>query len=68
MILKRIKVNTGLIEETNCYIIQDQETMESIVIDPGGEADKIIDMLNILQAKVKYIYLTHCNCDHIGAV
>lgn len=28
MILKRIKVNTGLIEETNCYIIQDQETME----------------------------------------
>ena len=68
MILKRIKVNTGLIEETNCYIIQDQETMESIVIDPGGEADKIIDMLNILQAKVKYIYLTHCHCDHIGAV
>ena len=61
MILKRIKVNTGLIEETNCYIIQDQETMESIVIDPGGEADKIIDMLNILQAKVKYIYLTHCH-------
>ena len=43
MILKRIKVNTGLIEETNCYIIQDQETMESIVIDPGGEADKIIE-------------------------
>ena len=35
MILKRIKVNTGLIEETNCYIIQEQETMESIVIDPG---------------------------------
>lgn len=68
MILKRIKVNTGLIGETNCYIIQDQETMESIVIDPGGEADKIIDMLNILQAKVKYIYLTHCHCDHIGAV
>ena len=58
MILKRIKVNTGLIEETNCYIIQDQETMESIVIDPGGEADKIIDMLNILQAKVKYIFNT----------
>ena len=68
MILKRIKVNTGLIEETNCYIIQDQETMESIVIDPGGEADKIIDMLNILQAKVKYIYLTHCHGDHFGAI
>ena len=31
MILKRIKVNTGLIEETNCYIIQDQETMQSVI-------------------------------------
>ncbi len=68
MILKRIKVNTGLIEDTNCYIIQDTETLETIVVDPGGEAHKIIEMLDILQAKVKYIYLTHCHCDHIGAV
>ncbi len=68
MILKRIKVNTGLIEDTNCYIIQNTETLETIVVDPGGEAHKIIEMLDILRAKVKYIYLTHCHCDHIGAV
>ena len=68
MILKRIKVNTGLAEETNCYIVQDKETLETIVIDPGSEADRIIEMLDILQAKLKYIFLTHCHCDHIGAV
>ena len=30
--------------------------------------DKIIEMLDILQAKLKYIYLTHCHGDHIGGV
>lgn len=68
MILKRLKLNTGFVEPTNCYIIQDEETKETIVIDPGGDLEKIIEMLRILEAKVKYIYLTHCHADHIEAV
>ena len=39
-----------------------------MVIDPGGDAEKISNMLDILEAKLKYIYLTHCHADHIGAV
>ena len=57
MILKRLKVNTSLGEPTNCYIVEDEETEETMVIDPGGEPDKILEMLNILNAKLKYIYL-----------
>lgn len=68
MILKRIKVKTTLDQFTNCYIVQDEESKETIVIDPGGECDKILDMLQAINAKVKYIYLTHCHGDHIGAV
>ena len=68
MILKRLKVETSLGEPTNCYIVTDEETKETLVIDPGGEADKIIEMLDILEAKLKYIYLTHCHADHIGAI
>lgn len=68
MILKRLKVDTTLGEPTNCYIVEDEETKETMVIDPGGEPDKIIEMLDIIEAKVKYIYLTHCHSDHIGAV
>lgn len=67
MILKRLKVETSLGEPTNCYIVTDEKTKETLVIDPGGEADKIIEMLDILEAKLKYIYLTHCHADHIGA-
>ena len=68
MILKRIKVLTKLDAYTNCYIIQDEVTKETMVVDPGGEVDKIIEMLDILNANLKYIYLTHCHADHIGGV
>lgn len=69
MILKELKLQIGhrnLV--TNCYIIADEETKEAMVIDPGAEVEKIIDMLNILDVKLKYIFLTHCHADHIGAV
>lgn len=68
MILKRIKVLTELGEYTNCYIVQDEKTKETIVIDPGGEVDKIVQMLDIMEANLKYIYLTHCHADHAGGV
>jgi len=68
MILKRLQVITELNDFTNCYIVQDEETKETMVIDPGGEPQKILQMLDVLEAKVKYIYLTHCHGDHIGAV
>ena len=68
MVLKRIKVITELGEYTNCYIVQDEESKETLVIDPGGEVEKIIEMLEIMNANLKYIYLTHCHADHTGGV
>ncbi len=67
MILKRLQLKTAWVEPTNCYILQDGETKETMVIDPAGELEKITEMLDILDAKIKYIYLTHCHADHIGA-
>lgn len=69
MILKRLQVKTG--QEglrTNTYIICDESTKEAIVIDPGGEPEKIIELLDILNSNIKYIFLTHCHADHIGAI
>ena len=70
MILKRLQVKTGQPNlRTNTYIISDETTKEAMVIDPGGEAEKIIDLLNILGVnQLKYIFLTHCHADHIGAI
>ena len=69
MILKRLQVQTALGDPTNCYIIEEEKTKETMVVDPGGEPEKIIEMLNALGVeKLKYIYLTHCHGDHIGGV
>ncbi len=68
MILKRIKIDIPAVGGTNCYIVQDEETKETMVIDPGGDVDKIVEMLNTIHAKVKYILLTHCHGDHIAGV
>ena len=69
MILKKIKVITpqeNLL--TNTYIVCDEESKETMVIDPGGEIEKIIEMLNIIEANLKYIVLTHCHTDHSNGV
>lgn len=68
MILKELKIDTWAGDATNCYIVQDENSKETMVIDPAGDIEKIVEMLDILQAKLKYIYLTHCHGDHIGGV
>ena len=69
MILKRLQVITpqkGL--KTNSYIICDEKSKEAMVIDPGGEPERIAETLDILGANLKYIFLTHCHADHIGGI
>lgn len=68
MILKRLQIKTWIGDPTNCYIICDEKSKETMVVDPAGDADKIIEMINILEGKLKYIYLTHCHGDHISGV
>ena len=68
MILKERKINTWIGDPTNCYIILDEESKELMVIDPAGDVDEIVEMINILKGNLKYIYLTHCHGDHIAGV
>lgn len=68
MILKRLKISTWIGDATNCYVVFDEETKEVMVIDPAGDVEKIIEIIDILHGKLKYIYLTHCHGDHISGV
>ena len=68
MKLKELKINTWIGDPTNCYIIVDEETKETMVIDPAGDVDKIVELISIMKGKLKYIYLTHCHGDHIMGV
>ena len=53
---------------TNCYILEDETAKKAAVIDPGDEADRILEQLNQLDAQVEYILLTHGHYDHTTAV
>ena len=70
MILKQLKIQTDAIrDKTNCYIIFEENSKETMCIDPAGDVDRIEDMIrNVLKGNLKYIYLTHCHVDHIGGV
>lgn len=63
MVLETLTV--GSIEE-NCYLVGDPEAL--VVIDPGDEGERIIAHIREKGYKVKFVVLTHCHYDHIGAV
>ncbi|OQB15922.1 MAG: putative metallo-hydrolase [Firmicutes bacterium ADurb.Bin193] len=65
MILERITVGSYM---ANCYIVGDSDTGEVVIIDPGDDADKIIDAVNAGGYAVKYITYTHSHFDHVGAL
>lgn len=63
MILMGIEIsNMG----ENCYIVGCEETREVAVIDPGGNANGIIKLLQENQLKALYVINTHGHIDHIG--
>lgn len=53
---------------TNCYIVMDRETGEGYVIDPGGDARRILDAASEAGLKCLGILCTHGHMDHVGAV
>jgi len=59
-----ITLPVGLLE-TNCYILAADE--QAVVIDPGGDAQKIIAELKKQQLQVQYIFNTHGHYDHVLA-
>jgi hydroxyacylglutathione hydrolase len=52
--------------QCNCSIFGDEETKEAIVIDPGDDLTKILEILAKHALKVKAIVITHAHIDHIG--
>ena len=65
MLIKTIPVGQL---ETNCYIVSNEESLECVVIDPGDEANTILDYLEDNKLKCLGIMLTHGHFDHTGAV
>lgn len=54
-----------------CYIVSSDDAAgggKAVIIDPGGDADRIDAALRRLHLEPEAILLTHSHADHIGAV
>ncbi len=51
--------------QCNCHIVGDPESREAIVIDPGDDADRILELIERHHLKVTAIAVTHTHIDHV---
>jgi hydroxyacylglutathione hydrolase len=54
--------------QCNCSILGDLETREAIVVDPGDEVERIVEILARHKLKVLAIISTHTHIDHVGGL
>ena len=52
---------------TNCYLFACEATSRAAIIDPGGDAERIIERVSELSLQPDWIIDTHGHGDHIGA-
>ena len=52
--------------QQNCTLLWDEETKTGIVVDPGGEVDRIEAAINEIGISIQEIVLTHGHIDHAG--
>ena len=54
--------------QINCYLFGCAKTRHAAIIDPGGDADLIVEKVTERDGTVGMILLTHGHFDHLGAV
>jgi hydroxyacylglutathione hydrolase len=52
----------------NARIVYDSESREAVVIDPGGDAEVLIDEITNRDLALRAIWLTHSHLDHCAGV
>lgn len=52
--------------QQNCSLLTCTETRKSALVDPGGEAEKLIAAVEEANATLEQVLLTHGHIDHIG--
>ena len=61
MLIKTIEV--GFLQ-TNCYLVTDEATLDTAIIDPGADSNRILDYVEKNRLNVRAILLTHGHFDH----
>ena len=54
--------------QCNCSILGDPVTREAIVVDPGDDVGRILEILQRRRLKLRAIVSTHTHIDHVGGL
>jgi glyoxylase-like metal-dependent hydrolase (beta-lactamase superfamily II) len=54
--------------QQNCRVLKDPASGDGVVIDPGAEAERILDAVARSGARITHVLATHAHLDHVGAV
>ena len=52
--------------QQNCSLLYDVDTKIGVLIDPGGEADRLRSVMDEIGIKLQAMWLTHGHLDHAG--
>lgn len=53
---------------TNCYFLINEDNNNLIVVDPGGNGDRLAERINSNNLTLSAILLTHGHCDHTDGI
>lgn len=62
--MKVLKMEVGMLG-TNCYIAVNEATGHGVVVDPGGDGDRIVAAIKKEGITIDAIFVTHGHSDHI---
>ena len=60
-------ITVGAFQE-NSYLIVDERTNRAVIVDPGGEGERLIEEIEATGATLDAIWITHAHVDHLGAI
>jgi len=60
-------ITVGAFQE-NSYLVVDEESGRAVIIDPGGEGQRLVGEIERSKATLDAIWITHAHVDHVGAI
>ena len=61
MLIRQLELGA---DKVFCYVLACEETKEAVVIDPCGEEEKLLAVIDVLRLNPLFIINTHCHPDH----